>query len=100
MIAARMKNASCNDAVAFDPVKELVRKAAHEYATKTTIVNGIALRIANQSLERSFDFGDEPGAQSNAMTFVPVSGLAQIGLGPPPNGELPGHRAISRSSGL
>ena len=68
MIATRMKNASYNDAVAFDPVKELVRKAAHEHATKTAIVNGIALRIANQSLERSFDFGDELGAQSNALT--------------------------------
>ena len=64
-----MKNASYNDAVAFDPVKELIRKAADEHATKTAIVNGIALRIANQSLERSFDFRDELGAQSNAMTL-------------------------------
>ena len=38
---------------------------------------------------------DELRAQRNAMTFVPISGLAQISLGPRPNDEAPFHPWIT-----
>jgi hypothetical protein len=55
MIPASMENPEYDYPVAFQSVKQLVREAVHERATKSAIVNGVTLRIANQGFKRSFD---------------------------------------------
>jgi hypothetical protein len=72
MITVRMQNAKHNDSLAFESVKQLVRKTARQYSPEPAIVNRVTLRIVDQSLHRTFDLIEKLRTQSRSLTLVPL----------------------------
>ena len=95
MIAAHVYYAKYNDLVIFQSIEQLVGETPRQHSTKPTIVNRVALRIADQNVKRSLNFSDELRTKACSLILVPVSGFAQISLGARPNDEAPFHASIT-----
>lgn len=69
VIAAGMEDAKDQDAFAFDPVKDLVRKTQRQPSAEATIVFRGDLRRALQTGDHLFHLADELFAQGPAAAF-------------------------------
>jgi hypothetical protein len=91
MISARMQNAKHDNLVAFEPVKQFVRKTPHHYSTKSTIIVRMKLRILEQTLNCGSGFGHKLLTQANSLVLVPISSLTQVRLSLRSDDDAPFH---------
>lgn len=81
MLLRRVKDANDKDVFAFDAEEYLVGKPVGQDASKAAVEDGKPLGRLFQASERLGYGKKELVAQSWAPGFVPIPGLAKIGIG-------------------
>jgi hypothetical protein len=91
VVAGCVEDPEDDNGVAFNTVKELVRKPLGQDSSEPTVVEGKALRRLFQATERSRYRKEKLAAQARALAFVPFLRLTKVRLGGCADGDAPSH---------